>query len=691
MSDETIAIGIDVGGTFTDAIAVNGRGEILTAFKLPSTPGDPATAVISALHRIAETHDIRGATVCHGTTVGTNTLIERKGARLALVTTAGFTDVIALRRQNRPSLYDLSVKVSEPLVPSQRRIGAKERMNAEGEVVQPLTDVETVLNRLGAEEADAVAISCLHAYANSEHERALQSAISARFPDMFVTSSHDVCPEFREFERTSTTVVNGYIGPVVARYIERLGRACETMGIRNLMIVKSNGGLTAPENARRYPVHLIESGPAAGMIATTAYARATGRPNVIAFDMGGTTAKAGVVHGFEPKVTDEFHADHLVNGKPVGGFPIRSAVLDIIEVGAGGGSIAWIDAGGVPKVGPESAGADPGPACYSRGGLRPTVTDAHAVIGTLSADTFVGTGVTFSRDLAVAAIDECIARPMGWTTTQAAHAIIALAVANMTEMVRLATVRRGLDPRDFSIVASGGAGPLHVAAVGAEVGVKEVVVPPYPGIFSALGAMLGAIRHDLATTLLRPLERLDVAELAETFAALASKAGALLDAEHGRATDAAVSRFVDMRYIGQLSELRVALGSAEEPLPDAARIEALFRERYRDEFGFDLAGSAVEMVTVHLVAALPVENGAGALFARRQAASQDPRPYQDRLYTGPDGVEVRVPVYRSGECLGAALQGPLIIDHGGATVWVPRGQQAQILADGGITFRVVGA
>src|SRR5699024_9916047 len=311
-------------------------------------------------------------------TVGTNTLIQRQGAKLGLLATAGFTDVIELRRQDRPTLYHLAVEVSQPLVPAERRFGVQERMDARGQTVSALEDVPALIENLRAADTEALAISFLHSYANPAHEAQVEAALREAFPKQFITVSHDVCPEFREYERTSTTVVNAYIGPAVQRYIQRLERETRDMGIAVLMIVKSNGGLTSPGNAQRYPVHLIESGPAAGMIATQAYARASGRPNIIAFDMGGTTAKAGVLDNYEPRVTDEFSADRLNGGRDVGGYPIRSAVLDLIEVGAGGGSIAWIDDGGVPKVGPQSAGADPGPACYSKGGTRPTVTDAHA-------------------------------------------------------------------------------------------------------------------------------------------------------------------------------------------------------------------------------------------------------------------------------------------------------------------------
>ncbi|HJV84674.1 MAG TPA: hydantoinase/oxoprolinase family protein [Noviherbaspirillum sp.] len=692
MTVNRMLIGIDVGGTFTDAVVLDADGSsVLMAFKLPSTPSNPGDAVIGALQRIADRLDVRGALVCHGTTVGTNTLIERKGAKVALLATAGFTDVIELRRQNRPTLYDLSVQVSEPLVPAERRIGVNERMDAEGNAVTPLTDEAAVIDRLRAAGVDAVAVAFLHAYANPAHEQQLRRAIEKALPQAFVTVSSDVCPEFREYERTSTTVVNAYIGPAVGRYIRGIADKARTMGVQDLMIVKSNGGLTSPENAAHYPAHLIESGPAAGMIATAAYARATGRKNAIAFDMGGTTAKAGVIQDFKPKVTDEFLADQLVNGRNVGGYPIRSAVLDIIEIGAGGGSIAWIDGGGVLKVGPESAGANPGPACYSRGGKLPTVTDAHAVIGTLSQETFEGSGVAFSRELAVEAIETHIATPMGWSVARAAHSILELAVASMTEMVRLATVRRGLDPREFSIVASGGAGPLHAAWVGAESGAKEVVIPPLPGMFSALGAVLGEVRHDLSQTLLCATRELRAEVLEQAFARLKDKADALLENEPRSSSPASFERFADLRFAGQLFELRVPLGAYGTSMPSAEEIERRFRGMYVSEFGFDLAESKVQLVNLHLVTSLPMGGSTARIFSTEGATAATTRAYRTQRFLRADGGEEALPVYRTADCIGADLAGPLLIEHSGSTVWVRASQYAKIGADGSVAFQIMGS
>jgi N-methylhydantoinase A len=691
MTANRMLIGLDVGGTFTDAVVLDANGSsVLMAFKLLSTPADPGAAVITALQRVADEIGVRGALVCHGTTVGTNTLIQRKGAKVGLLATSGFSDVIELRRQNRPTLYDLTARVSEPLVPRDLRFGITERMNAEGQVVTPLTGMTQAIERLRSAGVESVAIAFLHSYANSAHEQAMCRAVEQELPGVFVTASSDVCPEFREFERTSTAVVNAYIGPAVGRYIRGIAKQAAQMGVDDLMIVKSNGGLTSPDNAARYPAHLIESGPAAGMIATAAYARTTDRKNVIAFDMGGTTAKAGVVQNFKPRVTDEFLADQLVNGRDVGGYPIRSAVLDIIEIGAGGGSIAWIDAGGVLKVGPESAGAYPGPACYSRGGQLPTVTDAHAVIGTLSEETFEGTGVSFSRRLAIDTIETHIAKPMGWSVARAAHSILELAVASMTEMVRLATVRRGLDPRDFSILASGGAGPLHAAWVGAEVGAKEVVIPPLPGMFSALGAVLGEVRHDLSQTLLGAVSGLSPTLIAEAFARLKQKAEALLANEPQGAGAPEFTRFADLRFTGQLFELRTGLGCSNEAIPSLAEIERRFRALYVSEFGFDLAESVVQLVNLHLVASLPMGGSTTRIFSNEIGLGASAQPYRVQTYLRRDGTEEPLPVYRTADCIGAELQGPLLIEHSGATVWIHEGQTARIGADGSVAFQIQG-
>lgn len=682
MEHGKLLIGVDIGGTFTDAIVIDSvTRQVLMAFKTPSTPREPAKGVLTALDRIAEHLDVKGALVCHGTTIGTNALIERAGANLGLLATRGFADVIELRRQDRPTLYDLRVEISEPLVGRSNRFEVDERVAASGDVVEGLSNTDALMDRIAASGVSSVAISLLNSYSNPVHETTLKALLQKRFPELFITVSSEICPEYGEYERTSTAVVNSYIGPAVKNYVLALSTNIQRYAVDRILIVKSNGGLTSAKNAMEFPAHLIESGPAAGMIATAAYARNINRPNAIAFDMGGTTAKAGVVTAFTPKMTSEFRADALKHGRNVGGYPIRSAVLDIVEIGSGGGSIAWIDAGGVPKVGPESAGADPGPACYSKGGKRPTVTDAHAVIGTICAHTFEGTGVRFDRAFAVAAIDEHIARPMGWTVEKAAYAIINIAIASMTEMVKLATVRRGLDPRDFSLVASGGAGPLHAALVGREIGVIETIIPPYPGMFSALGATLGQVKHDISQTLLAPLQQLSHKALQEAFDSLARRADNILLGETVDESDVIIERFANCRYVGQLYELVVGLGYSTTALPDAQALEQSFRDAYRAEFGIELPLARVELVKAHITVTLQPKN-CTSVFHESGHVATPMKPARSQPYVRSDGTLSEIPVYSTQVAMGLDAMGPMIIEHAGSTVWVGENDHARIHTDG---------
>ena len=663
----SVRVGIDVGGTFTDLVAVDvASGRLVDAFKLPSTPSDPGAAMLAGFQRLIRTASRDGTeplsiSVCHGTTVGTNALIERRGGATALVATRGFADVIELRRQARPNLYALRQRISEPLVPRALRFEAAERMAHDGTVLEPLTDeaIAAVVERIASAGVDAVAICLLHAYANDTHERRLGEAIAARLPRVFVTLSSEINPEYREFERTSTSVVNSYIGPAVASYIARIDGLLRDAGTEAFSIVKSNGGRTSAELARRFPAHLIESGPAAGVIAAAHLGELIGAPNVIAFDMGGTTAKVGVILDGKPRMTTEFYADRLVDGVDVGGFPVMSPVVDVIEIGAGGGSIAWLDTGGVIKVGPRSAGAQPGPACYGRGGELPTITDAHVVLGTLTPAAFADTEIALDTAAAHRALGRHLADPLGWPVERAARAVIEIATAKMAEMVRLATLRRGLDPRDFIIVPYGGAGPLHAAHIAAEVGIPRVVVPPWPGMFSATGALLAEVRHDLVKTEIGELASKPRPRLQEGFAGLSARARDLLASEGVGARSAGLQRLMDLRYRGQLFALQIDAGAADAELPDASEIERRFRSSYRETYGYDLEQTPVELVNLRLIAthrAAPVSlaelpPSAGGAPSRSAA--------EERLFLHRDDLRA--------DC---SVRGPAVVLDRGATVQV---------------------
>lgn len=685
--DSDIVLGIDVGGTFTDILAIDRTdGSITAVFKVPSTPSNPADGAITGVDRFIERTGDRACAVFHGTTVGTNTLIEKRGARLALITTKGFRDVLALRRQARPRLYDLKPVVSEPLASRDMRLEADERILFDGSVQRALSDgeVDHLVEAVRSSSADAVAISLLHAYANDHHERQLAHAIQKGLPDVYVTISSDVNREFREFERTSTTAVNAYIGPAVARYVESLEQQLSRRSIDSLAITKSNGGLTSSTNAKRYPVHLIESGPAAGVIATAALGRSEGYENLIAFDMGGTTAKAGVVLSAQPRLSTEFYADRFVDGRDVGGYPILSPVIDIIEIGAGGGSLARVDRAGIIKVGPESAGAEPGPAAYGKGGEKPTVTDAHVVLGHIATDGFGNEDVEIFPDRAELAINRHLAEPMGWSVVEAAHGILKLANANMAEMVRLATLRRGLDPRDFALVAFGGAGPLHAAEIAREVGIPKVIVPVYPGLFSAIGTILGERRHDLVQTYLDRVANVDTDKLREGFGDLENKATELMQAEGiVDDTELVVERSIDLRFEGQLFELNIDVATIADS--DPVSLERRFREKHEEIYGFDLPAHNVQVVNLRLVARVPVWSNARL----DQGPGNRATPQRSRDVWVAADQQIKMDAYvRSALTEGTVLNGPLIIEDFGATIRVLAGQSVTVGETGTLTIEV---
>jgi N-methylhydantoinase A len=676
-----IILGVDVGGTFTDVLALDrASGTIVAAIKVPSTSANPADGAMIGVDRYLSRHRHGVCAVFHGTTVGTNTLIEKKGGPTALLTTRGFRDVLALRRQARPRLYDLTPEVSPPLVERHRRLEVNARLAASGKVTQALESVEIarVVAAVRAAGVESVAICLLHAYVNDMHERQLGEALADACPDLFVTLSSDVCREFREFERTSTAVVNAYISPPVSGYVKALQAQLHDRQIPSLAIVKSNGGLTSAANAVRYPAQLIESGPAAGITAAAALGHEEGYPDLIAFDLGGTTAKVGVVCGGQPRLTNEFDADRFVDGVDRGGYPIKSPAVDLIEIGAGGGSIARVDGAGVIKVGPRSAGAEPGPACYGRGGEHATVTDAHVCLGHIGADGFGSDDLTIDPARAAAVIKRNIADPLGWSVARAAAGILRLATANMAEMVRLATLRRGLDPRQFALLAFGGGGALHAAQIAREVGVREVLVPHYPGLFSAIGSALGERRHDLVHTVMRLAPSLDSAALKTAFEELQVRVDRLVAAE-GHERGWRFERHADLRFEGQLFELTLPL--AKGPQTDGAALDAVFRAEYQQAYGYDLETHAVEVVSLRLVARAPVWSlgwpQADRLPGRDQAQARARSVYDE---SGAARSVAVVP--RSLLSAGRHLQGPLIVEDFGATIRVLEGQTLVVRSSG---------
>jgi N-methylhydantoinase A len=575
----TLIIGIDTGGTFTDFVIMK-DGKI-RVHKEPSTPDNPAAAILQGLQDM----DIEGAEIIHGSTVATNALLERRGARTTLVTTAGFEDVLEIGRQTRPAIYELGVIKPAPLVAAGDRFGVRERLDQKGRVIEPVDpdNLAAVSDRIREGGYDSVAICLLHAYANPEHERAVLSVLADSFAG-FITASHQVVPEFREYERTSTTVANAYVGPTMQRYFEQLADRLPDTPIR---IMQSNGGSISLRAAQRAPIQTVLSGPAGGVVGGAEIGRLAGFPNSITFDMGGTSTDVSLCLG-EPGRTAE---------SSVGGLPIRLPVIDIHTVGAGGGSIAYRDPGGALKVGPRSAGAQPGPICYGRGGTEVTVTDANLFLGRLAPDHFLGGGQRLAKE-PVAESMELLSTELGMAPIELAEGVVHVANTTMAGAIRVISVERGFDPRDFSLVSFGGAGSMHAAALAGDLGIPRVIVPFAAGILSALGMLLADIVRDYSQTLLVAATGLQPEVLEAEFAKLEVRALEDFALDGLDAADLRYERSLDLRYIGQGYELEV---------PMQADFEVAFHEHHEQRYGYSDAVRPTEVVNVRLRAMAPTQ------------------------------------------------------------------------------------
>ncbi|MBV8168691.1 MAG: hydantoinase/oxoprolinase family protein, partial [Alphaproteobacteria bacterium] len=557
----TWRIGIDIGGTFTDVALIEAASGRIVIAKVPTTPDDFARGVIDGVQQGLAKQRLAADAVsllAHATTVVTNALLEGKGARAGLVTTRGFRDVLELRRTARADLYDLFQDPPAVLVPRRWRFEVTERIDAQGVVVTALDESElpALIEAIRREALEAVAVSCLFSFLNDAHERRIGEILRAALPGVSIFLSSEVLPEVREFERTSTTAVCAYVGPILASYLQRLDGALHGLGLPALHVMGSSGGVLDVAACLRMPAIAVESGPAAGVVAAALVGRQLGLPDLISFDMGGTTAKASLIAGGEIAVT----ADYEVAGAGQGGgasakrwasgtgTPIRVPVIDLAEVSAGGGSIAWIDPGGALKVGPQSAGEQPGPAASGRGGSLPTVTDANVVLGYLDPVALLDGALAIDHAAAERAIVEHVAAPLGLTVVEAAARIVEIVTANMGQALRIVSIERGHDPEAFSLIAFGGAGPIHAAALAVELGIPEVIVPPAPGAFSALGLVATDLKRDFSRTLYAGLEGLDPARVATTIAALEADGTAMLEAARVPPAQRALVRAADLRY-----------------------------------------------------------------------------------------------------------------------------------------------
>jgi N-methylhydantoinase A len=668
-----VRIGVDAGGTFTDVCLV-GEDGLVRVFKLPSTPADPSEAIAAGaaamLHESGRGPDDVDL-FAHGTTVSTNALLERKLAPTGLITTQGFRDLLELGRQRRPDLYDLQVDKPDPLVRRALRFEVPERVHASGNVLIPL-DVdatERAIDDLAAAEVEAVAVCFLYSYLRPDHEDEVGALLADRLPGAYVSLSHDVVAEFREYERLSTTVVNAALGPVMSGYVRRLRQRLNETGIEDkLYITQSNGGTISIEAAAALPVRTVLSGPAAGVSGAIAVAETAGFGDVVSFDMGGTSTDVALVNAGRCALKAELE---------LAGYPIKAPMLDIQTVGAGGGSVAWLDSGGHLQVGPRSAAAEPGPACYGRGGEEATVTDANVALGVLSRQALLGGRMPIAAELSDRAIDRLATR-LGLGAEAVAQGIVELATANMVRAIRVISVERGYDPRDYAMVAFGGAGPLHAARLARELEIPRIVVPPYPGILCALGLLVADLRTDRSRTLVLPAVEASLPALNDNLAELAASAAAWLDAEAIQPEQRQVRRTADMRYVGQNYELSIPLPGRPLTPDDLGPLLDAFHAAHDQAYGYAAPDAPTQVVTLRLEATATVEPPAPARLAGGGRLG-DALVAERRAYLPETGGWTTIPVYdRSRLRAGMTFGGPAVVEQMDATTLVLPGQGATV-------------
>jgi N-methylhydantoinase A len=677
-----IVVAIDIGGTFTDLVGFDDAAGRFAEAKSLTTPHELTQGVLDCIRKSGLKPDAIEELI-HGSTVAINTLIERNGAKTGLIVTSGTRDVYTVGRGNRPEAYNLFFHRHRPLVPRHLTREIEERLTSSGEVFRPLNkaSIAEACRTLAAEGVEAVAVCLLHSYANPNHERIAGAMVSEGLPNAYLSLSHDILREYREFERLSTTVVNAYIGPKVGGYVKNLKSRLSQAGFAGeLSIMRSNGGVMMPDVATARPVAMMESGPVGGIIASARVGEKLGFGNVISFDMGGTTAKTSLVRDGEPTLAPGYYVGGYASGHPV-----MLPMIDVVEVGAGGGSIAWIDDVGALKVGPQSAGADPGPICYRGGGTEPTITDANVALGRLEPRNFLGGEIVLDADAARVGIERKIAQPLGLSATAAAQAIVEIAISKMSLAVREVSVEKGFDPRDFALVASGGAGPLHVCAIARELHIPKVIVPLFPSHFSALGMLLADERHDFIRTFYCDLLNLDFPALNAVHDEMAEEAKRGL--RHSNHAEWQIA--LDLRYVGQEFTLSVPITHAQLMAGDRQIIRAAFDALYEHRYAHHSPDEPVEMVNIRLAAigkrpklAFPTlaANGGGEASSQREVYLGDPRQpaacavYQrDHLgagarIAGPALIEERgttTVLFPSDSCT-VAPSGEIIIDVGGA-------------------------
>jgi N-methylhydantoinase A len=683
-----IRIAFDIGGTFTDFVLhddATGRAHTL---KVPTSSGNPGEAAIAGLEQLLATAGVPADSidvVLHATTIATNAVLERKGAPTGLFTTEGFRDVLIIGRQKRYETYDMYLDKPRPLLARRHIVEVVERVAPDGTVVKDLDDqsVDRGIEAMLATDRQSVAVSLLHSYAHPEHEQRIKARILARAPHLLVSISSEVSPKYREYERTNTTVADAYVKPIVGRYLTHLEQALKARGIGNEpLVMQSSGGLISPSLARDFPVRIIESGPAAGILLCAEVGKREGCDAIITFDMGGTTAKLGAIDAGEPAIMPTFEVD-LVRQRKGSGLPINVAAVEMIEIGAGGGSIARNDKGMI-GVGPDSAGAEPGPACYGRGGREPTITDANVVLGYISPERFNGGSMRLDADLAAHAIKRAVADPLSMSTPQAAWGIHLVATSNMENALRIVSLERGRDPRRCTLMAFGGAGPLHAARLARSLAIPRVIVPYGAGVGSAIGLLAAAPRMDVTMTRVMELNERSGREIARLYRQL--EARALSDVKKIAAFGAPQwARYAEMRHRGQGFEIHVDLPPG--PIDDGYGLKAIeaFRQAYRRKHRFVDPEAAVEAVDWTLVATMPA---AGGGFLKRLEAPRAGRGVRRAFFPEAGGYTDATVVDRSALAGARCIAGPAIVEDPDCTALLLPGDRARLSEAGHIIIDI---
>jgi N-methylhydantoinase A len=684
MVSQHYRIGVDIGGTFTDLVMLDIVTGRLFNEKVLTTPADPSQGVLDGVRRILATNGVEPSQVrqvIHGTTLVANAIIERDGVEVALITTQGFRDILQIGTEWRYDTYDLFMEVPEPLVPRSRRFEVPERVGPSGEILTPLDEaaVVDVARRIAESGVAAVAISLLHGFRNPVHERRVRDILLREIPELVTCISSEVMPEIGEYERTSTTVCNAYVLPIFKRYLKRLTEGLRSMGIdRDLYLMLSDGGTVHESTAAAYPVRLVQSGPAGGVQATSAIGKSASLSNVLCFDMGGTTAKACLIENGQPLRTTEFEVARVYRFKKGSGLPLRVPVIDMIEIGAGGGSIARVDHLGLIQIGPESSSADPGPACYGRGGLLPTVTDADLVLGYLAPDSFLGGDMHLDKLAAELALQREIAAPLGMSLIDAAWAIHETVNENMAQAANIHALEKAKRITDFAMVPIGGAGPVHACNIALKLGLPQLVCPPGAGVASALGFLVAPAAFTFVQGGVVALDSLQFPLVRAMLDEMQAQGIRLLRAAGGEESCESVSCVAAMRYVGQGYDVDVAVSRDILESSSHALLSAAFEAAYRTQFGRIESAMPVEIVSWRVVVSGP-DPKVDLVAGRPQIAAGQAKRGERSVYFGPVLGFVEVPVYdRYRLAPGSRFDGPGVFEERESTTIVPPGAKAHI-------------